>query len=266
MRATKLLIAFGLTSLQVVIACHDTSFNAGPALPEAAAADQVATSSDPSSTIATQTASSGDSMSASMPGDDKQSMTNGGGQTMDKSTDASGMTGTAVTDVGSLSLEFAPSENYRVGDGYSGTDSSSTCVGVSTMATLAGTTFYYEFEVLEDATQIDLSISRLCGIDNTSKDVFRLIENQSKAVVLAEKSLPKLSEADQKSKAWAPYEPFTLNKGTYSVVIEAKNVYGHTKVPGQAPDPTKDEYDDFFVGGINLKSTKNIRKINIYSE
>ena len=80
-----------------------------------------------------------------------------------------------------------------------------------------------------------------------------------------EKPLPKLSNLEP-SKPWVPYPTFTVNKGTYSVVITSKNIYGHAKIPGAVLDPSKDEYDDFLVGNILLKASRNVKAVKIYTE
>ena len=119
-------------------------------------------------------------------------------------------------------------------------------MGEVTTFALSGTTYYFQFQVYEDSTQIDLSIGRVCGVDQVDKDTFALINDQTKAVILAEKALPQVTSI-QPATPWVPYASFVLNKGMYSVVIQSKNIYGHPKVPGVAPDPKLDEYDDFLV-------------------
>ncbi|MBC7658091.1 MAG: hypothetical protein H7249_00130 [Chitinophagaceae bacterium] len=166
-------------------------------------------------------------------------------------------------DVPSKVVEFGATEVFRIGDGYASDTSS--CVGQVKTYKLSGTTYHFQFEVLEDDTLIDLTIGRICGVDQIDKDTFALMNDTTSKITLAERALPKLTDAQQAT-PWAPYPTFKLAKGLYSVVIMSKNIYGHAKVPGVAPDPSKDEYDDFLVGNILLKTTKAIRSVKIYTE
>lgn len=161
------------------------------------------------------------------------------------------------------SIEFGATEIFRIGDGFASTGSA--CVGQVNTYKLSGTKYYFQFEVAEDNTQIDLSLGRVCGVDQIDKDTFSLINEQTKAIELAEKPLPKGTDIGP-DRPWVPYSPFTLKKGTYSVVINSKNVLGKVVPPGTPIDPNKDEYDDFLVGNIKVKANKKVTAIKIYAE
>lgn len=161
------------------------------------------------------------------------------------------------------SIEFGASEIFRIGDGFA--SSGSACVGQVNTFKLSGTKYHFQFEVTEDNTQIDLSIGRICGVDQVEKDTFSLINEGSKALELVEKPLPMKIDIGPDS-PWVPYPAFTLKKGLYSVVIHSKNIHGKVVVPGTPIDSTKDEHDDFLVGNIKLKANKKVTAVKIYTE
>ncbi len=159
-------------------------------------------------------------------------------------------------------VEFGAAEIFRIGDGYA--HSSSACVGQVNTYKLSGTKYFFQFEVMEDDTGVDLSIGRVCGVDNPQFDVFSLLNEKTKAIELAEKILPK--ETETNGVPWVPYPAFKLKKGIYSVVIHSKNKEGKVYPVGTPLDPKKDEYDDFIVGNIKVKATKQVKAIKIYAE
>lgn len=159
--------------------------------------------------------------------------------------------------------EFGVNEIFRVGDGFA--SSGSACMGQVNTHELRGTKYYFQFEVVEDNTEIDLSIGRVCGVDQLDKDTFSLIDEATKELALAEKPLPKQIDVGP-AQPWFPYSKFKLRKGIYSVVIHSKNVLGRVVEPGTPIDPNKDEYDDFLVGNIKLNADNRIKAIKIYAE
>lgn len=161
------------------------------------------------------------------------------------------------------SVEFGAAEIFRIGDGFA--SSGSACVGQVNTYQLRGTKYYFQFEVAEDNTEIDLSIGRICGVDQVDKDTFSLINETTKTAELAEKPLPKGVEYGPTA-PWVPYPKFKLQKGVYSVVIHSKNIHGKIVTPGTPIDPNKDEHDDFLVGNIKLKANNRVKAIKIYAE
>ncbi len=161
------------------------------------------------------------------------------------------------------SIEFGASEIFRIGDGFASTTSA--CVGQVNTYKLSGTKYRFQFSVENDNTSVELSIGRICGVDQVDKDTFSLINEDSKAIVLAEIPLKKQTEFSP-DKPWAPYPKFVLGKGQYSVVIQSKNILGKVVPPGTPLDPSKDEYDDFLVGNIKLKASNKVSIVKISVE
>ncbi len=159
-------------------------------------------------------------------------------------------------------VEFGAAEIFRIGDGYA--HKTSACVGTVNTYKLSGTKYFFQFEVMEDDTGVDLSIGRVCGVDNPEHDVFSLLNESTRVIELAEKILPKESETN--GVPWVPYPAFKLKKGIYSVVIHSKNKEGKVYPAGTPIVPEKDEYDDFIVGNIKVKATKQVKAIKIYAE
>lgn len=157
-------------------------------------------------------------------------------------------------------IEFGSNEIFRIGDGVASTGSN--CSGQVNTHKLSGIKYFFQFEVAEDNTEIDLSIGRICGVDQPVKDTFSLINDQSKVLELAEKPLQQGVEIGP-AKPWVPYAPFTLKKGIYSVVIASKNTKGKAD---KVVDSALDEFDDFLVGNIKIKANKSVKALKVYAE
>lgn len=162
-------------------------------------------------------------------------------------------------------VEFGASEVFHIGDGAIGAQSA--CVNEVKTFDLTGTTYFFEFEVAEDDTSLDLSIGKICGIDAEGMTSISLINTANSALELSEVILATDRNADR-STAFTPYPTFKLNRGLYSVVVTTKNVLGKPKPPAGTPvgGDGSDEYDDFIVGAITIKADKAVKASRIYTE
>lgn len=163
-----------------------------------------------------------------------------------------------------VNAEFGVDGVFRIGDGTAGAQSA--CVGELKSFDLKGTIYYFQFNVLNDDTQVDLSIGKICGVDRADTNVVSLINSDSGTEQLPEKVLP--TDASKLAQPiWTPFPAFKLQKGTYSVVVASKNVLGKPKAPGPATTPTGvDDHDDFLIGNIILKGDKPIQSVKVYAE
>lgn len=156
-------------------------------------------------------------------------------------------------------IEFGKDEVYRIGDGISGVQSA--CISEVTSHDLKGRVYYFEFEVLEDAATVDISIGKLCGVDGEGSTKLSL-QDSAKAILGQEVTVP----TDASGSRATPYLPIgsqKLNKGTYSVVISSMNTKGKAD---QVVDPNADEFDDFVVGKIHIKSDKTVKLLGVSAE
>lgn len=146
------------------------------------------------------------------------------------------------------SIEFGSDEVFRIGNGQA---VASSCLSEIDSFDLSGTTFFFEFEVLNDATTVNLAIGRLCGID-TKNNFVSLVDSNGKAV-LGEKVIPQKVVADLGS-AFSPFTQQKLNKGTYTIVMKSK------------PSGFLGDSDDFIVGKINVKADNAVRAVQVFAE
>lgn len=164
--------------------------------------------------------------------------------------------GTTFKQVNDTTIKFGDQDVFRIGDGTSGINSA--CAGELQGYDLRGATYYFQFEVLEDDTGIDISIGKICGVDNAAGTTMTLVDSLN-APQQTEIAVPIDSG---RAAAWSPYSSFTLAKGTYSLIVRSKNVMGKTG-PIQ---PGADEYDDFIIGSIQVAGQKKVRAVKVYAE
>ena len=156
-------------------------------------------------------------------------------------------------------IEFGGDEVYRIGDGSSGANSA--CIGEVKSHDLKGTIYYFQFEVLEDDSRVDVSIGKLCGVDQASFTSVAL-QDDSKNLIDSEITVP-IDAAGSRSSPYLPIESQVLKKGIYSIVVTSKNTAGRAS---KSSAPNADEYDDFVVGKIQIKSDKTVKQIKVYTE
>ncbi|RZA26409.1 MAG: hypothetical protein EOP10_03715 [Proteobacteria bacterium] len=155
-------------------------------------------------------------------------------------------------------IEFGAEGVYRIGDGVSGAQSA--CINQVSSHDLKGTLYQFQFEVLENNAKIDVSIGKFCGVDNADITTIALQDAKKKPIV-AEIAVP--IDSSNRPSPYAPFITQTLNKGIYQVTIRAKNKSGKDT---QMIDPTLDEFDDFVVGKIQIKSDKAVKQLEVITE
>lgn len=159
-------------------------------------------------------------------------------------------------------VEFGADEVFHIGDGSIGGQSA--CVAEVQSYDLNGTIYFFEFEVAEDDTTLDLSIAKICGVDAEGMTNISLRNSQSSAVELSEVTVP--TDKAGQTFPWSPYPTFRLDKGVYSIVITSNNTLGKSRPAASSLPNGLDEFDDFIVGGINVKADKPVRASRIYVE
>jgi hypothetical protein len=108
---------------------------------------------------------------------------------------------------------------------------------------LQGVQYFFEIEVLEDGTELDININKICGIDYENISGVRLLRGSTeiKKVPLSTSTFDlNLSRGE------------TFSAGKYVVVVESGR--GDPKNPA--------DFDNFVVGNIVIKST-NGKKIKV---
>lgn len=153
--------------------------------------------------------------------------------------------GVVVVDNG---IEFGSNEVFRIGDGFA---SSSSCLTELDSFNLSGTTFFFEFSVLNDDTDVDVSIGKVCGIDGVKNTVSLFRDNNPTPI--NQKVLPSIVVTD--SQPLSLFPTFKLKQGTYSIAVASGiSIFGNY------------DYDDFLVGKIRIKANKQVKALGIYSK
>lgn len=156
-------------------------------------------------------------------------------------------------------IEFGSDEVFRIGDGNSSAQSA--CIGEVKSHDLKGTVYYFQFEVLEDDASVDVSIGKFCGVDTAGFTAVAL-KDEAKQMIGNEISVPTDASA-QRENPYAPLSGQKLKKGIYSLVVTSKNTQGRAE---KSTDPNVDEYDDFVIGKIQIKSDKTVKQVKVFAE
>jgi hypothetical protein len=146
----------------------------------------------------------------------------------------------ASTQVNDNEIVFGTNKVFRIGNNKA---AGSSCQIELLTFTLAGTKYYFEFEVTQPDTQINMTIEKVCGIDYPDTN-YVSIQQGTTAIVQ-----PQLITAGASNVA---VPTATLGVGKYVVLVESRT--GTTSGIG---DP--DDNDDFIVGNIRIKGTKAIK-------
>lgn len=156
-------------------------------------------------------------------------------------------------------IQFGEDDVFRIGDGTSGVQSA--CASELKGYDLKGSTYYFQFEVLENDTNIDLAVDKICGVDKADATFVSVVNDDTDVTALAEITVP-TDAASDRSKSYAPFSSLKLNKGIYSIVVRSKNTVGRV---GPVPAGL-DEFDDFIIGKLNLTGEKKVKAIKVYAE
>jgi hypothetical protein len=145
-------------------------------------------------------------------------------------------------ELGEKVVIFGGDQFFHIGDGEF---KDSTCLFEIGASPLSGTTFRFEFDVLEDTSLVEISVN-LCGVDIIDTNFASIQSGTSK---LQEKRL--IRDA-----FLLAFQPQVLNKGRYSVVIESRN-------GSQDRQWTVEDHDDYMVKQVTIKSDKGVQRGNV---
>ncbi len=141
-------------------------------------------------------------------------------------------------------IRFGVDKVFRIGDdNYSNTS----CKEQVASYKLSGTRYFFEFEVTEPQTQVDVSINKVCGVDYLLTNSTKLIKDSQ---IFQVQPVLKTTEKIQ-------YQSVTLEPGKYAVIVESGINYTEVQ---------KGDHDDFLVGDIAIKANKKIGGGNVRTE
>ncbi len=138
---------------------------------------------------------------------------------------------------------FGGDKVFHIGDGNF---SASTCQRQLNAYSLSGTKYSFEFDVLEDATVVQMDVLTVCGVDYSDSNTINLMQsgsnNLEKDFIRAGVSKTGLSS-------------ISLSKGHYAIMVEStKNT---------SAGVTGGDNDDFIVGQVRVRASKNITPGNV---
>lgn len=133
-------------------------------------------------------------------------------------------------------ITFGGRKKFRIGDGQA---SGSSCQIGLAVHPLSGTKFFFEFEVKEPSTRVDISVESICGVDyGDSNSIYvESLDNNDK---YGQQTL----SIGAKQMALSS---LVLNPGHYAVIVESAISQG----PGRGSDA-----DDYVVGKVRIKGNK----------
>lgn len=133
-------------------------------------------------------------------------------------------------------IEFGSNKVFHIGDGNM--DDSTCKARMGLFYPTRGVQYFFEFEVLEDQSLINVSANTLCGVDYNNVNTAALVKS---GTTYANQAIPKGASS-------LYMNPLVLNKGLYMLIVESH------------PNTTnRNDRDDFLVGKIKINSNKTLR-------
>lgn len=136
-------------------------------------------------------------------------------------------------------IVFGGNGVYHVGDNQL---AYSSCRITVSSYSLHGSSYHFRFTVVEDDTQITVSVGRLCGVDGFYNGI--ALENDATGQKLVQANLPNLNPYDS-APGLAIVNNAKVNKGSYSIAVYSSF-------------ENRSDFDDFVIGNISVVSNKPI--------
>lgn len=146
-----------------------------------------------------------------------------------------GPVGNQITDT---EVHFGDEKVFHIGDNNY---PASSCKGEIDTYKISGIRYFFEFEVVEPDTVVDLSVNKMCGVDYARSNVATLVAAGGRVF----EAQPLAVEGDKLQLAAVSL----TQPGRYALVIESKRDFAHIR---------KGDNDDFIVGQIAIKASRRI--------
>lgn len=108
---------------------------------------------------------------------------------------------------------------------------------------LEGNAYFFQFEVLNDNTMVDINVGKICGIDYTS-NTYELYSGKNR---VQGRYIPRQGTTVEGTN-------LMLRRGTYNVVLSSGL--------GRYNSSSKPDLDDYVVGNVTIKGNQAIKPIN----
>jgi len=151
-------------------------------------------------------------------------------------------------------ITFVPDNGavFHIGDNAM---DASTCLGQLTVTPLVGTMFFFEFEVPEGGTQVNVEVIDVCGVDYSTTNRATLVRD-GEATPSQERILPQ--GRGPNGRVDIALGRVTLPAGKYTLKVESTP---NTRVITQRT-PNGDR-DDFIIGKVKVHANKPIVRGNV---
>lgn len=131
---------------------------------------------------------------------------------------------------------FGSDKVFHIGDNNY---PSSSCKEQIDSYKISGNRYFFEFEVTQPQTTLDIKLNTVCGVDYAGSNNALLVSGSS---VL--KKIPLATSASNLN-----FGQITVDQGRYAIVVESLRNFEHIR---------RGDNDDFLVGKIDVKANKKI--------
>lgn len=146
------------------------------------------------------------------------------------------------------SMIFGNSQSFHIGNNAY---QSTSCKAQVASLALAGSVYFYQFQVMQDNTSVNINVASLCGVDYTT-NVVQLAQNTSNPASPIPNAMGQLMIPKGASSVALPST--VLNKGVYTVYVYSGHGDG-------VAFPTTD-IDDFVIGQVQISGNQAVMPIN----
>lgn len=143
-------------------------------------------------------------------------------------------------------IVFGGNKVFHIGDGKF---PASSCQRQLNAYELSGTKYAFEFEVTEDGTTLEMDVLTVCGVDYSDSNYINLVQkggsNMRRELIRAGVSR-------------AGLRTMTVGKGRYEILVESSR--------NSSAGVEGGDNDDFIVGQVRIRASKNINPGNVRVE
>jgi|GEM_PF-2167966 len=143
-------------------------------------------------------------------------------------------------------IVFGGNKVFHIGDGRF---PASSCQRQLQAYDLSGTKYAFEFEVTEDATTLEMDVLTVCGVDYSDSNSINLVQKDGNTL---------RRDLIRAGVSRAGLRTMTVGKGRYEILVESGR---NTSAGVEGGDN-----DDFIVGQVRIRASKNINPGNVRVE